>query len=68
MVKSCRMLSSVNGQKERSVSLAVPHYWEKKLAGGSPLVLWELEGGISPGFRRWGLLCSLNWSFFFWAG
>lgn len=59
MVKSCRMLSRVNGQKEGTVSLAMPYYWETELARVSPLVLWVSEGGISHSFRRWGSLCNL---------
>lgn len=57
--KGSRMLSRVNGQREGTVSFAMLYYWETKLAGVSPLVLWVLEGGISHSFRRWGMLCSL---------
>lgn len=52
MAKSNRMLSRVNGQREGTVSLAMPYYWETKLAGVGPFMLWVVEGGIFHSFRR----------------
>lgn len=47
------------GKRPKSNVTSNANYWETKLAGVSPIVLWVLEGGISHSFRRWGSLCNL---------
>lgn len=47
------------GKRPKSNVTSNANYWETKLAGVSPIVLWVLEGDISHSFRRWGSLCNL---------